>query len=116
MPLLEGGNMQAVLDAAKDNDLCPRPTPVNICEWYVQTVHGLVYLHWRGVLHRDLKPGSLLLGADGRTLQVGGLGSAMLLPGQGPHPSRQNKIKAQVCTPLYAAPEVLVDEIYTIGP
>jgi len=115
MPLLEGGSLQQYIELAS-KDESKKAGMERISEWYAQTLHGLTYLHWRGVLHRDLKPGNLLVtGTNDRALQIGDLGSAMLLPGYGPHPMRRNMIKGQVSTPLYAAPEILLSETYSVG-
>jgi serine/threonine protein kinase len=83
-------------------------------EWLAQTLHGLVYLHWRGVLHRDLKPANLLLAADGRALQIGDLGSAAQLPGPGPFPAPapQAPLKGSVCTPVYGSPETILQQTF----
>jgi len=73
--------------------------------WYVQSLHGLSYLHGHGVLHRDIKPDNLVLGHGG-ALQICDLGSAMHLPGKGPHPQKDVCIDAPITTALYSAPEV----------
>jgi len=114
MPLLDGGNLLQRTEASNKDSL-QKASGERIAEWYAQTLHGLTYLHWRGVIHRDLKPGNLLLGSDDRSLQIGDLGSASLLPGPGPHPARKNAVKGAVCTPLYAAPETLLSEMFTTG-
>ena len=36
-----------------------------VCRYFVQLVDGLEYLHGRGVVHKDIKPGNLLLTTDG---------------------------------------------------
>lgn len=117
MPLVEGGNLQQRTDAAasQDGGGASRPDPGLVAGWYAQVLHGLAYLHWRGVLHRDLKPGNLLLGVDERLLVIGDLGSSALLEGAGPHPKRWDTIHGSVCSPIYAAPEVLLNETYCSG-
>jgi len=77
-----------------------------VLEWYAQALHGLTYLHANGVLHRDLKPANLFVAADGRGLRIGDLGSAMKLPGVGPHPRRANYIDGAPTTRWYSGPEV----------
>jgi len=110
MPLLKGGTLLQATEAAAKGECDNLPKLVS--DWYVQTLHGLSYLHWRGVLHRDLKPGNILLAEGGQALQIGDLGSAALLPGPGPHPARRNVVRGTVSTPAYASPEVLVDGKY----
>ena len=32
------------------------PAPAQ--DWYAQTLHGMMYCHFHGIVHRDIKPGS----------------------------------------------------------
>ncbi len=50
----------------------PLPVPMAI-SCVLQAAHGLEYAHERGVVHRDIKPGNLLLDCDG-TLRILDLG------------------------------------------
>lgn len=111
MPLLEGGSLLNRIEAARlggDED----HSVDRVADWFVQAIHGLAYLHWRGVIHRDIKPGNLLIGQDNRLLQIGDLGSAMLLPGTGPFPNPHAKVLAPVTSPSYASPEALLQETH----
>jgi ABC-type oligopeptide transport system substrate-binding subunit len=64
MDLLEGA--QTVVDAGQGQDLDAQ------VDLLVQTLQALVYLHRRGVLHRDLKPGNVLVVDDAvRVLDFG---------------------------------------------
>lgn len=111
MPLLEGGSLLNRIEAARlggDEE----HSVDRVADWFVQTIHGLAYLHWRGVIHRDIKPGNLLIGQDNRLLQIGDLGSAMLLPGTGPFPNPHAKVLAPVTSPSYASPEALLQETH----
>jgi len=118
MPFMEGGSLKSRIslallpDAAGDCVSVSRScSGFSIREkhmgaWYLQCLHGLGYLHSQGILHRDIKPDNLLLGQGGVSLQICDFGSAMRLPGKGPHPRKDASVEATVTTPLYSAPEV----------
>jgi len=108
MPLLEGGSLMQQTEAQIADNSTNHTS--RVLDWYAQTFHGVSYLHWRGVVHRDIKPGNLLLAGDQLSLQIGDLGSAASLPGSGPHPSRAGYVIGGVCTPLYSSPEAMQDD------
>lgn len=110
MPLVEGGDLDQQIKAAQKSNHPGFPEK-RMAEWLAQALHGLVYLHACGVLHRDLKPGNLLLDADDRVLQIADLGQATRLPGSGPHPARRNFVQGAACTPQYASPETMTGDI-----
>ena len=60
MEYIEGENLAAVI---KKHGQLPVPWPANIVR---QTALGLQHLHERGLVHRDIKPGNLLLCGTGR--------------------------------------------------
>lgn len=46
-----------------------------MCSYFLQLIDGLEYLHSKGVVHKDIKPGNLLLTLDG-TLKISDFGVA----------------------------------------
>jgi eukaryotic-like serine/threonine-protein kinase len=69
MAYLEGGSLDA---RVQDHDGCP---PAQVLAWLEQAAAGLDAAHAAGVVHRDVKPGNLLL--DGRDqVHVGDFGVA----------------------------------------
>jgi hypothetical protein len=93
MKLLPGGTLADRVAALRAD----RPAAVRLLADVARAVH---HAHQRGVLHRDLKPGNILLDADGRPL-VADFGLAKRLDG-GPAMSVSGAV---VGTPAYMAPE-----------
>lgn len=65
------GGLQDLLDSTAKKKL---PT-YQAHGYFVQLLEGLGYLHGRGIVHKDIKPGNLLLSLDG-TLKISDFGSA----------------------------------------
>ncbi|MEZ4591186.1 MAG: AAA family ATPase [Chloroflexota bacterium] len=86
---------QTILDAAKE---APFERKIELIQ---QLLQALVYLHRRGVLHRDLKPDNVLVVNGGVRLLDFGLSANELL---GDEP---------IGTPLYLAPEIFLSEPHT---
>jgi len=66
----------------------------------LQLAHALAYAHEQGVIHRDIKPGNILLLPDGQTIKVGDFGIAHLEEDRQAHGAGQ-----LMGTPQYMSPE-----------
>lgn len=65
------GGLQEMLDYAPNKKL-----PLfQAHRYFLQLIDGLEYLHGRGVIHKDIKPGNLLLTLD-HTLKISDFGVA----------------------------------------
>jgi serine/threonine-protein kinase len=74
MKLIRGRTLQEILDEGAD-PAAERGRRLGVFEQVCQTV---AYAHYRGVVHRDLKPAHIMIGAFGE-VQVLGWGSARVL-------------------------------------
>jgi eukaryotic-like serine/threonine-protein kinase len=80
----------------------------DVCDVMEAVGRGLSAAHAAGVVHRDVKPENVIVGADGR-VRVGDFGLAGPGASEG-EPSRSREITGVAGTPAYMAPEVLRGE------
>ncbi len=101
MKFVEGGSLARLLDDAQRNQPDAPPYPAREAARLVATIGRAVqHAHDRGVLHRDLKPGNILIDRTGQPFLTD-FGLAKLVRRDG-HPSRT---VAALGTPAYMAPE-----------
>jgi serine/threonine-protein kinase len=93
MQFVPGRTLEGVLG---DHGALPMPV---VRAWLHQVGSALGYAHRRGVIHRDIKPGNILLNTDGEAI-VTDFGIAKVAEG----PSH-TQTGAVVGTPLYMSPE-----------
>jgi predicted Ser/Thr protein kinase len=91
-----------------------------IIQLFRQVCAAVIYLHQNLVVHRDLKPGNILVTPDGRVKLVD-FGIAKLLPGH-QYPALAAQTAAGAMTPYYASPEQVrggptstLTDVFTLG-
>ena len=104
LELVEGGSLAEFLSQE-------RPESGQAARWILQLAEALAHAHSRGVLHRDLKPGNVLLTAEGN-LKLGDFGLAREID----HSSAWSRTLGAVGTPAFMAPEVAREGMVAFTP
>jgi WD40 repeat protein len=114
MKFIEGGSLSATLarSASEGSNAADRKNPAlalragdkagqrRIAGLMTQVARAVHHAHQRGILHRDLKPGNILIDTQGQP-HVSDFGLAKRIEGD----ARQTRSGAIVGTPSYMAPE-----------
>ncbi|HEX6020110.1 MAG TPA: protein kinase, partial [Burkholderiaceae bacterium] len=96
MELVDGVPLADQLDRGK-------PLPIRDAVLVgLQLARALDYAHAHGIVHRDIKPGNILMLADGRTVKVTDFGIAHMDDGAG---QQHTQVGAVMGTPQYMSPE-----------
>ncbi len=72
IPVMPGGDVEGLIEKAPEHRL-PIEQAVGIAK---AICRGLEFAHSKGIIHRDIKPGNIWLGADG-TAKIGDFGLAL---------------------------------------
>jgi serine/threonine protein kinase len=100
-----------------------------LLRWFLDVCNAIEYAHTRGVLHRDIKPGNIIIGKHGETLVVDwGLAKPLGRSGPGTDADERTLIPssasgsvltvagAALGTPAYMSPEQAAGELDHLGP
>ncbi|UCC17303.1 MAG: protein kinase, partial [Dehalococcoidales bacterium] len=94
-PVVSGGDIEELIEKAPDHKL-PLDQTISIAK---AVCHGLEFAHSKGIIHRDIKPGNVLITEDG-TARINDFGLAVR-----PDVSRLTTEGMMVGTVLYMPPE-----------
>jgi tetratricopeptide (TPR) repeat protein len=72
IPVMPGGDVESFIEQAPEHRL-PLEKAIDIAK---AVCRGLEFAHSKGIIHRDIKPGNVWLGADG-TAKIGDFGLAL---------------------------------------
>lgn len=127
MKFLRGDNFKTAADQFRLQGPARFTSPEfrQLLRRFVDVCNALAYAHSRGVLHRDLKPGNIMLGSFGETLVVDwGLAKAKgqsdeIISGQlltAGRTADQTAAGTILGTPAFMSPEQAAGDVASLGP
>lgn len=118
----DNGMLAIVMDYAEGGDLAHRISRQcnkrelfaegRIIRWFTEIFLGLKYLHFKRILHRDVKPCNVFLTKQD-DLCLGDFGLSVVLSNK--DGVEDIKDKGYVGTPCYLSPEVFADKLYSFA-
>ncbi len=115
MKRIEGSSLRDLIERAEHGERDALGSPDDIVRVFLKVCDAVSYAHSRGVLHRDIKPGNIMVGDHGEVLLVD-WGTALRLG------STEPRLDAPTGSPAYMSPEQArceaVDErsdVYALG-
>ncbi|MFF7144809.1 serine/threonine-protein kinase [Streptomyces nodosus] len=109
----DGGSLRELIDSGRLHRGDQDERLARLLDLAIQTAWGLDHAHRRGVVHRDVKPANVLLGADG-TAKVTDFGLArvrdLAATEEDTPPMASVLVSSGGFTPAYASPEQLAGE------
>jgi serine/threonine protein kinase len=104
MEYCDGGSLDQKLLKMKE-----KPLPLVMSKSIIyQILKGLKYLHENNVIHRDLKPGNILMDITQKHFKIADFGVATEVIGK-----NSNTKRTETGTAWYMAPEVFKSEAYS---
>jgi len=80
-------------------------TPKEVVDIGIQLARALDYAHRKGIVHRDVKPGNIMLVQDTLTVKVADFGICRIMDGDAKRQAQQTQMGDVLGTPHYMAPE-----------